>query len=301
MMDDLRFGVFLSPHRDNFALTDNALAAEQAGFDFVSIQDHPYVPDFLDPFTIIAHLIGQTTRLRFMTDVANLPLRPAPMLAKTAASLDLLSQGRFDLGIGGGRAWSQIAGLGGPTWNPGQVVQAMDEAITVLRSLWQSDTRAALAGDIYTLRGTDAGPAPAHRIEIWLGAAGSRMLSLIGHRADGWIAPVSTPFETKPAAQQRIDAAAVQAGRDPRDVRRAIQLVGRITDTSRHVERPESGPGGQPIHANPAEWARIIAEFNRQQRFDTVNFIPDREDEEQLSRFGTAVIPAVRAALASRA
>ena len=65
--------------------------AEAAGFDFVSIQDHPYVPDFLDTFALIGTLIGQTSRLRFMTDVANLPLRPAQMLAKTSASLDVLS------------------------------------------------------------------------------------------------------------------------------------------------------------------------------------------------------------------
>jgi alkanesulfonate monooxygenase SsuD/methylene tetrahydromethanopterin reductase-like flavin-dependent oxidoreductase (luciferase family) len=294
-MNDMRFGVFLSPRRDNLALTDNALAAETAGFDFVSIQDHPYVPDFLDPFTIIAHLIGQTRRLRFITDVANLPLRPAPMLAKTAASLDLLSHGRFDLGIGGGRAGPQIAGLGGPTWTPGQVVQATDEAITVLRALWQDDAIASFDGSIYTLHGAHTGPAPAHRIEIWLGAAGSRMLSLIGRKADGWIAPLSTPFETKPAAQLRIDAAARDAGRDPSEVHRAIQLVGHVTDTSRRVERPEAGPGGQPIHANPEQWARIITEFKTQQGFDTVNLIPDREDPEQLRRFGTAVIPAVHA------
>jgi alkanesulfonate monooxygenase SsuD/methylene tetrahydromethanopterin reductase-like flavin-dependent oxidoreductase (luciferase family) len=294
-MNDMRFGVFLSPHRDNLARTDSALAAEAAGFDFVSIQDHPYVADFLDPFTIIAHLIGQTSRLRFITDVANLPLRPVPMLAKTAASLDILSGGRFDLGIGGGRSGPQIAGLGGPTWSPGQVVQATDEAITVLRALWQDGAIASLDGQIYTLRGAHTGPAPAHRIEIWLGAAGSRMLSLIGRKADGWIAPLSTPFETKPAAQHRIDVAAREAGRDPSEIHRAIQIVGRVTDTTQRIERPESGPGAQPIHANPEQWARIISEFRTQQRFDTVNLIPDREDPEQLTRFGTSVIPAVRA------
>jgi alkanesulfonate monooxygenase SsuD/methylene tetrahydromethanopterin reductase-like flavin-dependent oxidoreductase (luciferase family) len=294
-MNDTRFGVFLSPHRDNRARTDSALAAEAGGFDFVSIQDHPYVPDFLDPFTIIANLVGLTSRLRFMTDVANLPLRPAPMLAKTAASLDLLSNGRFDLGIGGGRSGPQIAGLAGPTWSPGQVVQATDEAITVLRALWQADAVASFDGSIYNLSAAHTGPAPARRIEIWLGAAGSRMLSLLGRKADGWIAPLSTPFETKPAAQHRIDTAARDAGRDPSEIHRAIQLVGHVTDTSQRVERPEAGSGGQPIHANPDQWARIITEFTTQQGFDTVNLIPDRENPEELMRFGTTVIPAVRA------
>ena len=102
-------------------------AAEAAGFDFVSIQDHPYVPDFLDTFALIGTLIGQTSRLRFMTNVANLPLRPAQMLAKTSASLDVLSGGRFELGIGAGRAWDQIAGLGGPLRNPREAVAAVSE------------------------------------------------------------------------------------------------------------------------------------------------------------------------------
>ncbi|MFR9794050.1 LLM class flavin-dependent oxidoreductase [Streptomyces sp. MB22_4] len=125
-MNTIRFGVFLSPHRDNALVIDNAQAAEGSGFDFAAVQDHPYVPDFLDPYVLISHLAARTSTLRFLTDVANLPLRPAPLLAKTAASLDVLSGGRFDLGLGGGRSWPQIAGLGGPTWTPGQTVTAID-------------------------------------------------------------------------------------------------------------------------------------------------------------------------------
>jgi hypothetical protein len=115
IMNGLQSGVFLSPRAAGIGrLPDNAHAAEGAGFDFISAQDHPYVPDFLDTFALIGALIGQTDRIRFMTNVANLPLRPPQMLAKAAASLDLLSGGRFELGLGAGRAWPQIAGLGGP-------------------------------------------------------------------------------------------------------------------------------------------------------------------------------------------
>src|ERR1700733_4758766 len=121
-MDALQFGVFLSPRADDIGrLREHVQVAEAAGFDYVSIQDHPYVPDFLDTFALIGTLIGQTSRLRFMTNVANLPLRPAQMLAKTSASLDVLSGGRFELGIGAGRAWDQIAGLGGPCVTPARL------------------------------------------------------------------------------------------------------------------------------------------------------------------------------------
>jgi alkanesulfonate monooxygenase SsuD/methylene tetrahydromethanopterin reductase-like flavin-dependent oxidoreductase (luciferase family) len=70
--------------------------------------DHPYVPGFLDTFALIGALIGETSRIGFMPNVANLPLRPPQTLAKTAASLDLISGGRFELGLGAGRAWPRI-------------------------------------------------------------------------------------------------------------------------------------------------------------------------------------------------
>lgn len=289
------FGVFVTPSAEGIDnLRANVLAAEQAGFDYVSIQDHPYQPGFLDAFALLGALIGETERLRLMPNVANLPLRPPAMLAKTSASLDLLAGGRFELGLGGGRNWPQITGLGGPMWSPGQVVTALDETITALRTLWTPSQTAHLDGSIYTLH-AETGPAPAHDVGIWLGAAGPRMLDLLGRRADGWIAPLSTGFETKPAAQDRIDKAAVAAGRAPTDVRRVIQLVGAVSSSPRTTERPRSGPGGQPIVTTPELWGRIIAELVTDERFDTVNILPRPENTEQIALFGNEVIPAAQA------
>jgi alkanesulfonate monooxygenase SsuD/methylene tetrahydromethanopterin reductase-like flavin-dependent oxidoreductase (luciferase family) len=292
-VNTVQFGVFLSPRRDHTtALLDHAQTAEHTGFHYVSIQDHPYVPHFLDPFAIIGVLAGRTENLRFVTNVANLPLRPPAMLAKTAASLDVLSGGRFELGLGGGRSWPQIVGMGGPHWEPGQVVRATDEAITILHAFWQSGPTTDVDGEIFRLTGVVPGPAPAHRVGIWLGVGGPRMLGLLGRRADGWIAPMGTPFETKPAAQDLIDTAARQAGRQPTDVRRVIQLVGRVTNHAETTERPRTGPGAQPIRTTPEVWARIIAEFITTERFDTVNFVPEHETADQIEKFGTEVIPA---------
>jgi alkanesulfonate monooxygenase SsuD/methylene tetrahydromethanopterin reductase-like flavin-dependent oxidoreductase (luciferase family) len=123
-MNPVPFGVFIIPRRSDIErLREHVHAAEAAGFDDVSIQDHPYSPAFLDTFALIGTLIGQTSRLRLVPNVANLPLRPPAMLAKTSATLDLLSDGRFELGLGGGWLWPQIVGLGGPIsaparWSP---------------------------------------------------------------------------------------------------------------------------------------------------------------------------------------
>jgi alkanesulfonate monooxygenase SsuD/methylene tetrahydromethanopterin reductase-like flavin-dependent oxidoreductase (luciferase family) len=295
-MDTLQFGVFLSPHAADIGrLRDHVQAAEAAEFDYVSIQDHPYVPDFLDTFALIGTLIGQTSRLRFMTNVANLPLRPAQMLAKTSASLDVLSGGRFELGIGAGRAWDQIAGLGGPRRNPREAVAAVSEAIDVLHALWLPGRTITLPGQHYPVT-AHTGPAPAHRIGIWLGAVGPQMLDLTGRKADGWIAPLATGYETKPAAQDRIDSAARAAGRDPASIRRVIQLVGAVTSTPHTTSRPRSGPGGLPIRTTPDIWAKIIAEFAADQRFDTINLVLEQETSEQLRLFAAEVIPLARAA-----
>lgn len=299
-MNEPRFGVFLTPRATDISqLRDNAQIAEAMGFDFISVQDHPYVPDYLDTMTLIATLIGETSRIRFMTNVANLPLRPPQMLAKSTASLDLLSGGRFELGLGAGRSWPQIAGLGGPRRTPAEALAATAEAIEVLRDLWQPAGIARLNGRHYPLT-AQSGPAPAHRVGIWLGAIGPRLLDLTGRTADGWIAPLATSYRDKPAAQDRIDAAARAAGREPGEIRRAIQLVGSITDVPQTTERPHNGPGAQPIRTTPDIWAKIITEFLTEQRFDTVNLIPEQETGEQLTRFGTEVIPLARAAAASR-
>jgi alkanesulfonate monooxygenase SsuD/methylene tetrahydromethanopterin reductase-like flavin-dependent oxidoreductase (luciferase family) len=295
-MDRLQFGVFLDPRAADIGrLRDYVQEVEAAGFDYASIQDHPYVPDFLDTFALIGTLIGETSRLWFMPNVANLPLRPAQMLAKTSASLDLLSGGRFELGLGAGRAWDQIAGLGGPRRTPGEAVTAVSEAIDVLHAMWLPGRTVSLPGRHYPLA-AQTGPAPAHRIGIWLGAVGPRMLDLAGRKADGWIAPLATGYEAKPAAQDRIDIAARAAGRDPASIRRVIQLVGTVSGTPGTTSRPRSGPGGQPIRTTPDIWAEIITEFAAGQRFDTVNLVPEQATGEQLRLFGTEVIPRVRAA-----
>ena len=294
-MDGLQFGVFLDPRAAEIGrLREHVQDAEAAGFDYVSIQDHPYVPEFLDTFALIGTLIGETSRVRFMPNVANLPLRPAPMLAKTSATLDLLSGGRFELGLGAGRAWGQIAGLGGPRRTPGEAVAAVSEAIDVLHAMWLPGRRASLPGEHYPLDAL-TGPAPAHRVGIWLGSVGPRMLDLAGRKADGWIAPLATSYEAKPAAQDRIDAAARAAGRDPGSIRRVIQLVGTVTGTPGTTGRPRSGPGGQPIRTSPDIWAKIIGEFVTEERFDTVNLLPEQATSDQLRLFATEVMPLVRA------
>ncbi|HET8777323.1 MAG TPA: LLM class flavin-dependent oxidoreductase, partial [Candidatus Limnocylindria bacterium] len=130
------FGISVTPTAaDHPRLIQQVLAAERGGLDLVGIQDHPYQRRFLDTFTLIADLAARTERIRFFPDVANLPLRGPTMIAKAAASMDIMSGGRFELGIGAGTFWDSVAGMGGPRRTAGESIRALEEALRIIRAV----------------------------------------------------------------------------------------------------------------------------------------------------------------------
>src|SRR4029079_10535075 len=144
---------------------------------------------FLDTWTLLAYAAARTERITLLPDVLNLPLRQPAVLAKSAASLDVLSGGRVELGLGAGAFWDGVAAMGGPRRTPGESVQALDEAIDVIRALWDTTERRGVRvrGEHYDVDGAKRGPTPAHDVGIWLGAYKPRMLRLTGRQAAGWL------------------------------------------------------------------------------------------------------------------
>src|SRR3954451_12128069 len=139
---DIRLGTFLTPQsRAPEEVVALARLSEQVGLDVVSFQDHPYQPAFLDTWTLLSWVAAQTDTLRVAPNVLNLPLRQPAVLARSAASLDLLSGGRVELGLGAGAFWDGIVAMGGPRRTPGQSVEALDEAIDVIRGVWDTGGR----------------------------------------------------------------------------------------------------------------------------------------------------------------
>ncbi|MGV9897838.1 LLM class flavin-dependent oxidoreductase, partial [Streptomyces tendae] len=248
---DLLFGAVLVPSAGH---ADDAVAlarvADRAGLDLVSVPDHPYRPELLDAWMTLAVIAASTTRVRVFPNVANLPLRPPAVLARTAAGLDLLSGGRVELGLGAGSYWDAIAADGGPRRSPGEAVRATREAIDVIRALWREGQGIRLPGEHYGLDGAAAGPAPAHPIGIWVGAVGPRMLELTGATADGWLPSVPhVPPRRLAAGHRVVDEAALAAGRAPFEVRRLYNL--------------SPGPGGfprGPLDAWPEQLAALALE-----------------------------------------
>src|SRR5699024_381353 len=189
---DPQFGVFLTPSAENTQHTLRvATVADEHGLDLIGVQDHPYQRRFLDTWTLLTMILAQTQRVRVFPDVASLPLRPPAVLAKSAASLDILSGGRVELGLGAGAFWDAIAAMGGPQRTPGQAATALTEAIAVIRAMWSLQRSARVSGDYYSLAGTRPGPQPAHDIGLWLGVLGPRLLAELGRTADGWVPSAS--------------------------------------------------------------------------------------------------------------
>ncbi|MEA2439435.1 MAG: hypothetical protein QOH76_859 [Thermoleophilaceae bacterium] len=286
----VEFGIFPVPNAEQAGeLLEHVLAAERAGLDLVGIQDHPYQRRFLDTWSLIPFLAARTERIRFFPDVANLPLRPPAVMAKAAATIDLLSGGRFELGLGAGAFWEGIGAMGGPVRSGKESVDALEEAIEVIRLMWSGERSVSYEGKHYSLDGLHPGPAPAHPIGIWLGAYGPRMMRVVGRLADGWIPSLPRlPVEEVPERQRAIDEAARAAGRDPASVRRIANVGGRIADGE--VNGWLDGP--------PEHWVEELTRLVRDYGFDGFVLSIGEDAPEQISRFGAEVAPAVRAASA---
>lgn len=227
----LEFGSFVTPSAGQPARTvDLAIASEAAGLDLVTFQDHPYQPRFLDTWTLMSWVGARTSRIRISANVHNLLLRPPAVLARAAASLDLLTDGRVVLALGAGGFGSAAVAMGAPERTPAESGDALAEAIEVIRALLDTDAAGGVFLDQkhYPIRGAKRGPAPVQQpMPIWLGVLKPKGLRLVGRVADGWLPSLGRlegGVAGLDAANTRIDEAARAAGREPRDIRRLLNI-----------------------------------------------------------------------------
>ena len=232
-------------------------------------------------------MAATTSRIGLFPDVANLPLRPPAMMAKAAATIDVLSGGRFELGLGAGGFWDAIAAYGGPRRAPGAALEALAEAIEVIRKIWSGDRNLRFQGEHYQLRGAHSGPVPAHPIGIWLGVTGPRALRLAGRVADGWVPSFRGDLKQIGDTAAQLDDAVAEAGRDPASLRRILNVGGEITD----------GASNGILRGPVDQWVDELTDLVLTYGFDT--FILWAEGEGQLSRFAEEVVPSVRSRVAA--
>ncbi len=289
---EIEFGYFLVPDAgDPDGVLETARLADRLGYDLLAVQDHPYQQAHLDSLALLGVILAQTEQIRVFQDVGNLPLRPPAVYAKAAATLDLLSGGRFEAGLGGGGFLQAAEAMGAPALTPGQSLEALEEAVAILRASWNGASSLRFDGRHYRLAGARPGPKPAHRISIWLGAAKPRALALTGRLADGWAAPLMNyqPPAAAAEAQVVIDSAAREAGRDPSEIRRIYNMSGAFTATA----PAPSSDTDEAIVGPPEHWAKVLTHFALDLGFGTFLLIAP-PDPDTLQTFIEDVAPQVR-------
>lgn len=226
----------------------------------------------------MSYVAARTSRVTLAPNVANLPLRQPAVLARSAASLDVLTGGRVELGLGAGAFWEAIAAMGEQPLTPPQAVQALREGIEVIRAMWGM-RETVVEGRFHRLAGAKAS-VPFHDIGIWVGAYKPRMLTLTGELADGWLPSLkqaeSMGLASFTDANARIDEAAVNAGRAPGDVRRLLN-VGAVAEKS--VD----------------EWIELLTTLALEDGFSTFVFADD--DSSQFPVLSNEIAPWVRDAV----
>ena len=265
----------MAPNADAFGTIVDVASVADGSLDLIGIQDHPYQRRFLDTSALLSHLGARTSRIRLFHDVACLPLRHPAMLANEAAAIDIMSGGRFELGLGAGAFWDAIAAMDGPRRTPAEALEALEEAVEVIRLMWSGDRGLLYSGRHYTIDGIHSGPVPVHDIEIWLGVYGPKACAMLGRIADGWLPSLGRAAIADLASRHRIiDEAAEEAGRVPSSIRRLLNVGGTITDGA--TDGPLNGPAEQ--------WAEELTGLV-EHGFDTFIFWPETNPLDQIHRF----------------
>jgi probable F420-dependent oxidoreductase len=222
---------------DPSVIRDYAKAAEELGYQHILAYDHvlganpasrpgwrpPYThkSPFHEPFVLFGYLAGLTKTIELVTGIIVLPQRQTALVAKQAASLDVLSGGRLRLGIGIGWNAVEYEALGANFKDRGA---RSEEQVQLMRRLWTEEL-VTFEGRWHKVSDAGLNPQPVQRpIPVWFGGTDDRALRRLARLGDGWF-PLLAPDEKCRDAIQRVAVYAREAGRDPRE----IGIEGRIT------------------------------------------------------------------------
>ena len=167
-------------------------------------------------------------------------------------------------------------------------MEALGEAIDIIRGIWDVSAPGGVRveGQHYRVSGAMRGPRPAHDISIWVGALKPRMLRLIGEKADGWLPGLPwMTMDDVDVSNRIIDEAAAAAGRDPRAIRRLVNIAGAFTTAKRGF-----------LQGPPRQWVEELLPLVLEKGFTA--FILMEDDSRAIERWGREVVPALREAVA---
>ncbi|WP_067812714.1 LLM class flavin-dependent oxidoreductase [Actinomadura kijaniata] len=296
---EVAFGFGTHPGIDDAEeLLRMARLADRAELDHFSLSDHPYIGGRLDAYATIGFILGRTQHISGFANVTNLPTRPAPMLARTVASLSALSGGRVVLGMGAGGLWDRISDMGVPRLSPGDAVDAFEEAIVLVKMLSGGGPPVTYQGRHHQVNEIE--PSPVAAPPVWTGSVGRKSLAATGRVADGWIPGHAADWlsERYRASRPVIDEAAAAVGRDPREIRTIFNFPGRVTDRPLPATRDRDGRWvGGSVGQWTEELTGAVLEHGAS-GFTLFSASGGTPDLVSLGRWADEIVPAVREAIA---
>ena len=308
-----RFGIQIEP-QFGFTYTEVAEIAKEAerlGFTGLWASDHLFFDarserrNCLDAWALITALAPVTTRLHLGTLVTCNSYRLPSILAKMAASVDHLSNGRLEFGIGAGWKEMEYRAYGIPFPPVSTRLAQLEEAVQVIRLLW-TEERASFAGKHYHLENAFCAPKPVQQpLKMWIGGAGEKkLLRVVAQYADGWNMIFGYPL---PAVKQKLEVLQHHCdavGRDFSKIEKSLFIVACVVENEQELSKRETavsqalGSGAilqMAQKSGTVGTAERVAETLRSYRalgFDYfIAMFPYKQDREMLQRFAETVVP----------
>jgi alkanesulfonate monooxygenase SsuD/methylene tetrahydromethanopterin reductase-like flavin-dependent oxidoreductase (luciferase family) len=283
----LRFGYSPLPmSADPMRPLQLAGMAETFGLDYVGIHASLYSAQDYELWTLLTAIGIATKSISIFALMPETALYSPALWAKAVASLDLLTNGRVEAGIGLGKGIDPLAMMGNERRSETETLAALEEAIQVMRLMWSSDSSVQFDGKFWQLAEVQPGPAPSRRINIWLGASEPQVMGLVGRGADGWVPTLYPAIQMSDLEElnQQLDGALTAAGRDLSDVQRVWPIAGTISDTESHM----------PFEGTVQQWAESLAKLSLDVGIDTFLLVEGANAEAQLEFFALEVVPLTR-------
>jgi probable F420-dependent oxidoreductase len=318
-------GLAISRYPDMVAVSQTA---EGYGFDSVWLCDHfltlspdDYVKDagiageetapgatagsqsmpLLEGWTTLAALARDTTALRLGTSVLCNSYRYPSVLAKMAATLDVISEGRLDLGLGAGWFQREFEAFGIPFPSAGDRVSALAESLDVIKAIWTHDNP-QYWGQFYSIDGAICDPKPHQKPHppLWVGGEGDRVQRIAARSADGLNIRWWSPAQVQ-ARRDFLTRACAAVGRDPATLRLSLTAVLAPTESAEHQERIRaefsSIPSSGLIVGTPAQCVDRLEEYRRSGVDHFLFAVPHVTSSDHLAAIGEAIVPHFKPAL----
>jgi probable F420-dependent oxidoreductase len=228
--------VFPDGNVDLTVIRDISLRAEQLGYDSLWTQERIIGPSVsLEPLVLLSYLAAVTEKVRLGVSVLVLPLRSPPQLAKTLATLDVLSEGRLIVGVGLGASDKDAPAYG---FESGRRVRRFNEALEFMNALWKNEM-VEYGGELYNLSGGSMAPKPIQkpRPPVWFGARAEAAIKRAAKYGDGWMAPGSSSADDFKESIATLRDALDAEDRDPANYPVSKRVYVAIDDDADRAER----------------------------------------------------------------